>query len=112
MNKEEILAKSRESFEDEGIDYAISKGIQQGVYYGGAVSFVLIILALITQQWLVIFAVLTLEGAHSFGNFLALYRHFKQKRYIVGFVLFGLVFGGVFAFLFVREIGLLQGWWG
>jgi hypothetical protein len=110
--KEDILAKSRKSQHDEGIEHAISKGALLGNYYTGGVGFALIAFSFFTAQFLVIYAVLALYGAHCFGEFLAKYRYFKQKRYMVGVILFGVIFGGFFAFLFVRDVGILQGWWG
>jgi len=110
--KEDILAKSRQAQQDEGIEYAVSKGAMLGNYYTGGVGFVLIIASILTGQLLVLYAIFTLMGAHTFGEFLAKYRYFKQKRYMVGVILFGVLFGGYFAFLFVRDVGLLQWWWG
>ena len=110
--KEYILAKSRQSKQDEGIEYAISKGAMLGSYYTGGVGCALIALSIFAGQFLVVYAVLVLYGAHCFGEFLAKYRYFKQKRYMVGIILFGITFGGFFAFLFVKDIGILQGWWG
>ena len=110
--KEEILEKSRQSQQDEGIEYAVRKGIELGNYYTTGAGFALIIFSTFAQQTLVMYAIFTLMGANAFGDFLAKYRYFKQKRYMIGAILFGIIFGGVFAFLFVREIGALQGWWG
>jgi len=110
--KEEILAKSRQSSNDEGIDYAVNKGARLGHYYTEIIGFPLFLLCVITGQVLTMYALFTLYGAHCFGDFLAKYRYFKQKRYLVGAVLFGVIFGGYFAFLFVRDVGTLQGWWG
>jgi len=111
-SKEEILAKSRQSQQDEGIEYAISKGSMLGNYCTGGVGIALLILSANAGQFLVVYAVLALYGAHCFGEFLAKYRYFKQKRYMAGVILFGVVFGGFFAFLFIRDVGVLQGWWG
>jgi len=110
--KQDILAKSRQSRHDEGIAYAINKGTILGSYYTEVVGLALIVFSLFTGQFLVIYAVLALYGAHCFGEFLAKYRYFKQKRYMLGIILFGVIFGGSFTFLFVRDIGILQGWWG
>ena len=112
MNKEEILAKSRESRQDEGINFVVDKGIKGALVSTNTIGFILIAISFFTEQFLVLYALLTLLGASNFGEFYSQYRYFKQKRYIVGFVLFGLIFGGVFAFLFLRKIGFLQGWWG
>ena len=111
-NKEEILAKSRQSNKDEGIEHAINKGARLGNYYTEVVGLLLIFLCVMTGQILTMYAVFALYGAHCFGDFLAKYRYFKQKRYMMGAILFGIIFGGCFAFLFVRDIGALQGWWG
>jgi len=110
--KEEILARSRQSQQDEGIEHAIGKGALLGNYYTGGVGFALIAFSFFADQFLVIYAVLSLYGAHCFGEFLAKYRYFKQKRYLVGVILFGVIFGGYSAFLLVRDVGILQGWWG
>ena len=110
--KEEILAKSRQSNKDEGIEHAVNKGARLGNYYTEAVGFLLILLCAMTGQILTMYALFTLYGAHAFGDFLAKYRYFKQKRYIMGAIIFGVLFGGFFAFLFVRDVGILQGWWG
>jgi hypothetical protein len=112
MNKEKILAKSRASGQDEGIDFAVDKGIKGALVSTNMVGLILIVISFFTEQFLVLYALLTLVGAANFGEFFSQYRYFKQKRYVVGFVLFGFIFGGIFAFLFVRELGILQGWWG
>ena len=110
--KEEILAKSRQSQQDEGIEHAIRKGAMLGNYYTTGVGFALVIFSVFTQQTLIMYAVFILMGANSFGDFLAKYRFFKQKRYLIGVILFGVIFSGIFAFLLVRDVGILQGWWG
>ena len=110
--KEEILAKSKQEGKDEGIEYAVNKGLKLGNYYTEVVGALLVFLCLLSGQVLTMWALFTLYGAHSFGDFLAKYRHFKQKRYLVGVILFGVLFGGVFAILFVRGIGIFRGWWG
>jgi len=109
---DEILAKSRQSNNDEGVEYAVNKGARLGNYYTEAVGLLLILLCIITGQMLTMYAVFTLWGAHAFGDFLAKYHYFKQKRYMMGAIIFGVIFGGYFAFLFVRDVGAFQGWWG
>ncbi|MCL2565326.1 MAG: DUF6442 family protein [Defluviitaleaceae bacterium] len=110
--REEILEKSRRSNNDEGIEYAVNKGIKLGNYYTEAIGTPLILLCIFTGQMLTVYALFALYGANCFGDFLAKYRYFKQKRYMMGTIIFGVLFGGYFAFLFVRDTGVLQGWWG
>jgi hypothetical protein len=110
--KEEILEKSRRAQQDEGIEYAINKGAMLGNFYTGGFGVALILFSAFVGEFLVVFAVLALYGAHCFGEFLAKYRYFKQKRYMAGIILFGIIPGCSFAFLFVRGIGIIQGWWG
>jgi len=107
--KEEILKKSRQSQQDEGIEYAVNKGVELGNYYTTVVGFALVIFSVFAQQTLVMYAIFTLMGANAFGEFLAKYRYFKQKRYMIGVILFGVIFGGIFAFLLVRDIGYFKG---
>ena len=109
--KEEILEKARLSQQDEGIEYAVNQGTKLGNYYTEGVGVLLIVLCLFTEQILTAYALLTLYGAHCFGEFLAKYRYLNQKRYMIAAIVFGIIFGGTFAFLFVRGAGLLQGWW-
>ena len=90
--KEEILAASRQSNRDEGIEYAINKGLTLGNYYTEVVSGLLIFLCVLTGQILTMYALFTLYGAHAFGDFLAKYRYFKQKRYLIGGIVFGVLF--------------------
>ena len=111
VQKEEILARIRELQQDEGIEYAVNKGAMLGNYYTGGAGVALIAFSIFTGQMLVVYAVLALYGAFCFGEFLAKYWHLKQKRYMIGAVLFGVIFGGFFAFLFVRDVGVLHGWW-
>ena len=111
--KEEILAKSRQSSEDEGIEHAVNKGLKLGNYYTEVVGVILLILCMLSGQIVTMWALLTLYGAHAFGDFLAKYRILKQKRYLfAGAILLGAVYGGIFGFLFLRDSGLLQRWWG
>jgi len=112
IRKEEILEKVRQSQQDEGIEHAITQGTKLGNYYTEIIGILLILLCLFTGQMLTIYALLTLYGAHCFGEFLDKYRYLKQKRYMMAAIVFGIIFGGAFAFLFVRDVGLLQGWWG
>ncbi|MCL2827701.1 MAG: DUF6442 family protein [Oscillospiraceae bacterium] len=110
--KEEILAKSRQSNKDEGIEHAVTQGAKKGNYFaieimGGLLFF----LSLITEQWLPAYALFSTINASNVGEFLVKYQFLKQKRYLVATICFA-VLGIGSAILFVREIGMLQGWWG
>jgi len=112
-HKEEILAKSKQEGKDELIEHAIDKGAKSGNYYTELVGAVLLFFCILSGQTLTMWALLTLYGAHAFGDFLAKYRILKQKRYLfVGAILLGVVYGGIFGFLFLRDSGLLQRWLG
>ena len=108
--KEEILAKSRESGNDEGMDYVENIGSKWGVYVactivGGPLAF----LSLIAGEMPAFFALITLYVAFGAGELFARYRFFKQKRYMIGTVVIALITIGI-ASMFVEAIGLLPGW--
>ena len=63
-HKEEILEKSRQSQQDEGIEHAVTQGTILGNYYTGGAAFALIAFCLFTGQILVIYALLAIYGAH------------------------------------------------
>ena len=108
----EILEKIREAKNDEGVEFAINKGIKLGNSYSQAVGFLLFLISHFAGLSLVVAALFTLSCAHTFGDFMAKYKYFKQRRYLAGAIGFGVLMGGFFAFQFVREVGILQGWWG
>jgi hypothetical protein len=108
--KEDILEKSRQSRQDEGIEHAISQGARKGNYYAlEIISFPLLILSLITWQLLAVYAFSSVILASWFGEFFAKYRILKQKRYLIAAIFFGL-HGLAVVVLFVRYVAMLQGW--
>ena len=113
-NKEEILAKSRESntpYNDEGMENAINKGLKMGSYFAGSViGFPLFFLSVITGQWLVVYALVSLSSGFEFGDFFAKFRFTQQKRYLIAAICFAVLGIGA-AILFVINVGTLQGWW-
>ena len=113
--KEEILAKSRQSsnaYNDEGMANAINEGAKMGNHFAGEiVGFPLFILAVIIQQWVVVYALSSLYCAFNFGDFLAKYRFTQQKRYLIAVICFAVLGIGAVV-LFLRDVGTLQGWWG
>jgi len=112
MNKNEILERSRQLQQDEGVEYAVTQGAKKGNYFGvEVVGFALFLLSLVAGQMLAVYALASVILASWFGEFLAKYRVLNQKRYLIASIVFGIL-GIVAAFLFVRDIGILQGWWG
>jgi len=110
--KEEILAKSRQSNKDEGIEHAVTQGAKKGNYWGiEVIGFPLLLLSIITGQMLATYALSSVILASWFGEFLAKYRILNQKRYLIAAICFA-VLGIAAVILFVRYVGTLQGWWG
>ena len=110
--KEEILAKSRQLQQDEGIEYAVTQGAKKGNYFAIEVmGGLLFLLSLITGQWLVAYALFSVISASEFGDFLTKHRILKQNRYLIAAICFAIL-GIVSTVLFVRDVGALQGWWG
>jgi len=109
--KEEILAKSRQAQEDEGIEYAIAEGAKKANNYAiEVVCMVLFVFSVITGQWPVATALATVAFAASAGEFIAKYRVLSQKRYLMAAICFTL-FGIATAIAHVIYVGIAQDWW-
>ena len=109
--KEEILAKSRESGNDEGMEYVKNKEAKMGIYFAGTIVGVpLAFMSLLAGELAAFFALLTLFTAYGAGELFATYRFFKQKRYLIGAVVIALITIGI-ASMFMEAIGLLPEWW-
>ncbi|MCL2402447.1 MAG: DUF6442 family protein [Oscillospiraceae bacterium] len=110
-HKEEILAKSKQSNKDEGIEYAVTQGAKKGNYFGiEVVGWLLLVFSLINGQMLAVYALSSVILASWFGEFLAKYRFLNQKRYLIAAICFAILGTGALV-LFVRYVGTLQGWW-
>ena len=108
--KEEILAKSRQSRKDEGLEYVENKGSKMGIFVACTiVGAPLALLSLIAGETPTFFALITLYVAFGAGELFAKYRFFKQKRYLVGAAVIALIAIGI-AVMFVEMIGLLPQW--
>jgi len=89
--KEEILERSRNTIRDEGYENAKMRGINWGAAISAAsVAVPLIIFSLFIRQYLVIFAILAMNGAFLAGRFFTLYRFAKNKENIF-FTLCGVI---------------------
>ena len=110
--KEEILAQSRRSSKDEGVEYAINEGAKAGNYFAiEIIGLPLLLLSFVAGQMLAAYALASVILASWFGEFFAKYRFLNQKRYLIAAVCCALLGIGVII-LFVRGVGVLQGWWG
>ena len=112
LRKEDILAKSRQSNNDEGIEYAVTQGAKKGNYYATEIiGLPMLMFSIVAGQWLAVYALAAVIFASEFGDFLTKYRILRQKRYFIAAICFGLL-GMSAIILFVRYIGTIQGWWG
>ena len=108
--KEEILAKSRESGNDEGREYVKTKEAKMGIYVAGTVvGAPLAFLSLIAGEISVFFALITVYIAFGAGELFAAYRFYRQKRYLIGAAVIALITACI-AVMFVEMIGLLPEW--
>ena len=98
--KEEILAKSRQSLKDEGMEHAEMKGFVLGERLGSVVAIILIALAFFIGQPETIFAIGTVIFAMVFGQSITVYR-FKRTKYYLAWLLLGLIGTMYFFMLFM-----------
>ena len=98
--KEEILAKSRQSKKDEGMEHATAKGLKLGEWIGSAVAVIIMALAFFIGQAETIFAIGTIIFAVVFGQSLTVYR-FKKTKYYLAWVVLGFVGTLYFFLLFI-----------
>jgi len=99
-HKEEILAKSRQSKKDEGLEHAESKGVILGEWIGAAFAIILIALSFFIGHAETIFAIGTIVFAHVFGQSLSVYR-FKRTKYYLAWLILGVIGTLYFFMLFI-----------
>ncbi|MCL2372845.1 MAG: DUF6442 family protein [Defluviitaleaceae bacterium] len=104
--KEEILARSRQSKKDEGVEHATIKGLKLGEITGGAMAMVLVFLAFFLGQPVAFFAIGAVIFALAFGQSLAVYR-FKRTKYLLAWVIISIM--GMFHF-FMLFLAATQEW--
>ena len=83
-SKEAILEKIRQSKQDEGMEYARTSGFELGckiTSFGVAIP--LIIISLITNQYVTVFALSAYVFAFLFGESFVIYRFSQKKSYLV-----------------------------
>ena len=89
--KEDILERSRNSKQDEGVDYAKKQGYSIGRHAFGAVAVALVVFSIITEQMTTIHAIVSTVFAFSFGELLAHYLFTKNMLHLAGAALFALL---------------------
>jgi len=85
--KEDILAKSRKSRIDEGLEHAQLKGFKLGEYTSAAVTLPLILFAFFTRELAMFSALGIVIFAYVFGQSLAVYRFTKRKYHLAWVIL-------------------------
>jgi len=85
--KEEILAKSRKSRSDEGLEHAQLKGFKLGEYTSMAVALPLILFAFFTRELALFTALGIVVFAYVFGQSLSVYRFTKRKYHLAWVIL-------------------------
>ena len=99
-SKEEILAKSRQSTKDEGVEHAEIKGFKLGELMGSIAAMILIVFAFFIGQVETIFAIGTIAFATVTGQSLTVYR-FKKSKYYLAWLILGVIGTAYFFMLFL-----------
>jgi len=90
--KEEILAKSRQSNKDEGLEYLDLKGKKHGEIVGFHwIGYPLLLFSIVTGQVGAVLALAALTCAFDGGNWFAIYRISKQTRYLAASVIVAII---------------------
>lgn len=90
MKKEEILEKSRQAHQDEGMQNAETKGREIG-YIAFIILFaILAILCLLFWQMNAFYAISALFWTHYSAEWFSKYRFIKKKRHLIGFASAGI----------------------
>ncbi|MCL2372846.1 MAG: DUF6442 family protein [Defluviitaleaceae bacterium] len=103
LNKEDILARSRQSKKDEGVEHATIKGFRLGELLGSIVAMALIATAFFIGHFETVFAIGAIIFAHVLGQSLTVYL-FKRTKYLLAWVILGIVGTIYFSFLFLAAM--------
>jgi len=85
--KEEILARSRRSRSDEGLEHAQLKGFKLGEYTSAAVSLPLVFFAFFTKELVLFIALGIVIFAYVLGQSFTVYRFTKRKYHLAWVIL-------------------------
>ena len=105
--KEEILARSRKSNKDEGVEYAALKGNKLGETTMAIVVIPILAFAILIREFTAFFAVGAAIAAFTFAQCLAEYR-FTKRKYHLAWTIF-MVMATIACLVIFVVISL--GWW-
>jgi len=105
--KEEILAKSRKSGKDEGMEYAQLKGNRLGEYTMVVAVIPIMAFTVLFGEIVAVFAVAATLLAFGFGQCLMKYRFTRRKYHLVWTVCIAIVTVFCIVFLVARSLE----WW-
>jgi len=103
MNKEEVLARSRQSGKSEGVEHAAElRGHKLAVNLGlGAVGLSLVVYGILFGQVMMVLAVTMVIEAYYTGLMISAYRLSRSTRHLLYAILFAVIFIFI-TFMFVR----------
>lgn len=108
--KEDILARSRKSSNDEGVEYVLAKGLRQGWFALAVVTVVLLVFARLSDMEYAFDLILNSIVASVLASFIAApiaaYRFTRDKKHLTEAIAY------LFLVLFstIRVVSLLMGW--
>jgi len=105
--KEEILAKSRNSRNDEGMENARLRGLDLGIIITTVIiGFPMFVLSIIANKMIVITTICALNGTATSVRNLIMYRFTRKKRYLFWAISLGIVGVGSFVLFILDVFGL------
>jgi|GEM_PF-1991879 len=110
--KEDILARSRKSGNDEGVEYVQAKGLRQGWFALAVATVVLLVFARLSDMEYAFDLIVNSIVASVLASFIAspisAYRFTRDKKHLTEAIIY------LFLVLFstIRVVSLLMGWWG
>ena len=105
--KKEILAMSRKSKKDEGLEHAQSKGNRLGEMILSVVALPIAIYSIVIGEYAIAWAVGAMAFAYVLGQSINVYR-FTKRKYHLAWIVLSILMMILFPVQFLAEI---HGWW-
>ena len=109
-SKEDILARSRKSGNDEGVEYVQAKGLRQGWFALVVVTVVLLVFARLSDMEYAFDLIINSIVASVLASFIAspisAYRFTREKKHLTE----AIVYLFLIIFSTIRVVSLLMGW--